>query len=101
MQDLERVMRRWPSSATTSTSAIPATLATVAAEIHELSASIKTGRRENGSGELSLSCGGDLTFIGGTVYTFARVNAVLKMKVRDYFVQGRCGSVRLRETGGK
>ena len=25
------------------------------------------------------------------VYTFARVNAVLKMKVRDFFVQGRRG----------
>ena len=35
------------------------------------------------------------------VYTFARVNAVLKMKVRDFFVQGRRGWVRLHEKGGK
>ncbi len=35
------------------------------------------------------------------VYTFARVNAVLQMKVRDYFVQGRRGWVRLHEKGGK
>jgi len=35
------------------------------------------------------------------VYTFARVNAVLQMKVRDYFVQGRHGWVRLHEKGGK
>ena len=30
-----------------------------------------------------------------------RVNAVLQMKVRDYFVQGRRGWVRLHEKGGK
>ena len=35
------------------------------------------------------------------VYTFARVNAVLQMKVRDYFMQGRRGWVRLHEKGGK
>ena len=35
------------------------------------------------------------------VYTFARVNAVLAMKVKDYFVQGRRGWVRLHEKGGK
>ncbi len=35
------------------------------------------------------------------VYTFARVNAVLQMKVRDYFIQGRRGWVRLHEKGGK
>ena len=39
--------------------------------------------------------------IGMMVYTFARVNAVLQMKVRDYFVQGRRGWVRLHEKGGK
>ena len=43
----------------------------------------------------------DLALIGAMVYTFARVNAVLKMKVRDYFVQGRRGWVRLHEKGGK
>jgi integrase len=35
------------------------------------------------------------------VYTFARINAVLEMKVSDYFVQGRRGWVRLHEKGGK
>ena len=35
------------------------------------------------------------------VYTFARVSAVLRMRVRDYFVQGRRGWVRLHEKGGK
>ena len=43
----------------------------------------------------------DLALIGAMVYTFARVNAVLKMKVRDFFVQGRRGWVRLHEKGGK
>lgn len=35
------------------------------------------------------------------VYSFARINAVLQMKVGDYFVQGRRGWVRLHEKGGK
>jgi integrase len=35
------------------------------------------------------------------VYTFARVNAVINMKVKDYFTQGRRGWVRLHEKGGK
>src|SRR6202008_1744886 len=35
------------------------------------------------------------------VYSFARINAVLEMKVGDYFVQGRHGWVRLHEKGGK
>jgi len=35
------------------------------------------------------------------VYTFARVNAVIRMKVKDYFTQGRRGWVRLHEKGGK
>ena len=39
--------------------------------------------------------------IGVMVYTFARINAVLQMKVGDYFVQGRRGWVRLHEKGGK
>jgi integrase len=37
----------------------------------------------------------DRALIGVMVYTFARVNAVLLMKVEDYFVQGRRGWVRL------
>ena len=43
----------------------------------------------------------DRALIGVMTYTFARVNAVLQMKVRDYFVQGRRGWVRLHEKGGK
>ena len=43
----------------------------------------------------------DRALIGTMVYAFARVSAVLHMKVRDYFVQGRRGWVRLREKGGK
>jgi integrase len=43
----------------------------------------------------------DRALIGVMVYTFARVNAVLGMKVKDYFIQGRRGWVRLHEKGGK
>jgi site-specific recombinase XerD len=43
----------------------------------------------------------DRALIGTMVYTFARVGAVLEMKVKDYFVQGRRGWVRLHEKGGK
>jgi integrase/recombinase XerD len=34
-------------------------------------------------------------------YTFARVGAVLQMKVEDYYIQKRRGWVRLHEKGGK
>jgi site-specific recombinase XerD len=43
----------------------------------------------------------DRALIGMMVYTFARVGAVLQMQVKDYFVQGRRGWVRLHEKGGK
>jgi site-specific recombinase XerD len=43
----------------------------------------------------------DRALIPVMVYSFARINAVLDMKVRDYFVQGRRGWVRLHEKGGK
>jgi integrase/recombinase XerD len=43
----------------------------------------------------------DRALIAVMVYSFARVSAVLKMKVCDYFVQGRRGWVRLHEKGGK
>jgi integrase len=43
----------------------------------------------------------DRALIAVMVYSFARVSAVLKMKVRDHFVQGRRGWVRLHEKGGK
>ena len=43
----------------------------------------------------------DRALISVMVYTFARVNAVIGMKVKDYFTQGRRGWVRLHEKGGK
>jgi site-specific recombinase XerD len=43
----------------------------------------------------------DRALIGVMVYTFARVGAVLQMKVKDYFVQGRRSWVRLHEKNGK
>lgn len=77
-----------------------------AEEARELLDSIETTRivRRKGGAEVeepSLVGLRDRALIGAMVYTFARVNAVLKMKVRDYFVQGRRGWVRLHEKGGK
>jgi integrase len=43
----------------------------------------------------------DRALIAVMVYSFARINAVLEMRVCDYFVQGRRGWVRLHEKGGK
>ena len=43
----------------------------------------------------------DRALIAVMVYSFARVNAVIGMKVGDYFIQGRRGWVRLHEKGGK
>jgi len=43
----------------------------------------------------------DRALIGLMTYSFARIGAVLKMKVGDYFIQGRRGHVRLHEKGGK
>src|SRR5713101_3337891 len=62
-----------------------------------------TGRDEGQSQSMEPALVGlrDRALIGVMVYTFARVNAVLQMKVRDYFVQGRRGWVRLHEKGGK
>jgi integrase/recombinase XerD len=39
----------------------------------------------------------DRALIGVMIYTFARVSAVLRMNVGDYFTQGRRGWVRLHE----
>ena len=77
-----------------------------AEEARELLDSIKTVRivkRKDGTEveETSLVGLRDRALIGAMVYTFARVNAVLKMKIRDYFVQGRRCWVRLHEKGGK
>jgi integrase/recombinase XerD len=43
----------------------------------------------------------DCAPIGLMTCSFARVGAVLKMQVKDYFVQNRRGHVRLHEKGGK
>jgi len=43
----------------------------------------------------------DRALIGMMVYSFARIGAVIQMKVGDYFVQGRRRWVRLHEKGGK
>jgi len=43
----------------------------------------------------------DRALIGIMVYTFARVGAVIKMRVEDVYVQGRRTWVRLHEKGGK
>jgi integrase len=43
----------------------------------------------------------DRALIAVMVYTFARVNAVISMKLKDYYTQGRRGWVRLHEKGGK
>ncbi|MDL5047323.1 tyrosine-type recombinase/integrase [Oscillatoria amoena NRMC-F 0135] len=43
----------------------------------------------------------DRALIGVMVYTFARVGAVVGMKVEDYFQQGKRWWIRLHEKGGK
>lgn len=43
----------------------------------------------------------DRALIATMVYTFARIDAVLQMNVRDYFSQGRHGWMRFHEKGGK
>jgi site-specific recombinase XerD len=43
----------------------------------------------------------DRALIGIMVYSFARIGAVIQMKVGDYFVQGRRRWIRLHEQGGK
>jgi site-specific recombinase XerD len=43
----------------------------------------------------------DRALIAIMVYSFARIGAVIQMKVGDYFVQGRRRWVRLHEKGGK
>jgi site-specific recombinase XerD len=43
----------------------------------------------------------DRALVGIMVYSFARIGAVIQMKVADYFVQGRRRWVRLHEKGGK
>jgi site-specific recombinase XerD len=43
----------------------------------------------------------DRALIATMIYTFGRVGAVGKMRVEDYYTQGRRGWVRLHEKGGK
>jgi site-specific recombinase XerD len=43
----------------------------------------------------------DRALIALMVYTFARVGAAVKMRVEDYFIQGRKGWVQLHEKGSK
>lgn len=43
----------------------------------------------------------DRALIGAMTYTFARIGAVVQMKVDDYFYQGHRVWVRLHEKGGK
>lgn len=43
----------------------------------------------------------DRALIGLMVYTFARVGAVIKMRMEDVYVQGRRTWIRLQEKGGK
>lgn len=43
----------------------------------------------------------DRALIGLMVYTFARVGAVIRMRVKDVYTQGRRAWVRLHEKGGK
>jgi len=43
----------------------------------------------------------DRALIGLMVYTFARVGAAIRMRVKDVYVQGRRTWVRLHEKGGK
>lgn len=43
----------------------------------------------------------DRALIATMVYTFARIGAVLKMRVEDVYIQGRRTWVRLHEKGGK
>src|SRR5215210_2019367 len=43
----------------------------------------------------------DRALIGTMVYSFARVSAVVNMKVKDYYPQGKRYWIRLHEKGGK
>jgi site-specific recombinase XerD len=43
----------------------------------------------------------DRALVGTMVYSFARVSAVVNMKVRDYYPQGKRYWIRLHEKGGK
>jgi site-specific recombinase XerD len=67
-------------------------------EAHALLQSIPT-RDENG--QINLLGLRDRALIAIMVYSFARIGAVIRMKVSDYFIQGRRRWIRLHEKGGK
>lgn len=52
-------------------------------------------------GDTSLKRLRDRAFISVMVYSFARVGAVVSMKVEDYYTEGRRAWFRLHEKGGK
>ncbi len=75
-------------------------------EAHDLLGSIKIVKKKANSDGPELEKPDllglrDRALIGVMVYTFARVGAVLQMKVKDYFVQGRRSWIRLHEKNGK
>jgi len=43
----------------------------------------------------------DKALIGLMIYSFARISAVLKMRVKDYFLRGKKHWIRLHEKGGR
>jgi site-specific recombinase XerD len=61
-------------------------------EMHQLLASFRTD---------SVVGLRDRALIGVMAYTFARVDAAVDLRVKDYFQNGRRSFVRLREKGGK
>ena len=63
----------------------------------------ETRKREDGTEyeEPLLMGHRDRALIAVMTYTFARVGAVLKLKVEDYYIQGRKSWMRLHEKGGK
>ena len=81
----------------------PVLTATEARSLLDSIRTLRTGKHSGGTvtREPLLLGLRDRALIGAMVYTFARVSAVLRMRVRDYFVQGRRGWVRLHEKGGK
>jgi integrase len=53
---------------------------------------VRHGRESEEPGLVGLR---DRALIGVMAYTFARVGAVLQMRVKDYFVQGRLAAGRI------
>ena len=69
--------------------------------LDSIAISRNTGRGKAVSQEPSVAGLRDRALLAVMVYSFARINAGLEVKVRDYFVQGQRGWVRLHEKGGK